>query len=109
MSILTRCRAVSKRSVIRGTSLIYNYVARILIDTGSSHSFVLYALTYIIRLRFKALRTPQSVTTPVPENIVLDHICRSCTMVIAEYENTFNLILLDMVELDVIIRNELVS
>lgn len=34
--------------------------------------------------------------------LALHRVCRACTVVIAGYEHTFDLMLLDMVELDVI-------
>src|SRR3954462_9485542 len=54
-------------------------------------------------LRETRLRTPLMVSTPVRGTILLGRICRDCTVVVAGYEHTFDLILLDMVELDIII------
>ena len=63
-----------------------------------------------MRLTHSNLRTPLTVTTPVRGNIILYRICRGCTVVIAGYEHTFDFMLLDMVEPDVIIgMNWLVS
>ena len=91
------------RSVIRGTVLIFGSVARTLIDTGASHSFISSTLARTMSLRYVTLRTPLTVTTPVQENIVLDRVCRDCFVVIAGYEHTYDFILLDMGEPDVII------
>ena len=83
--------------------LIYGSVARTLIDTGASHSFISYALARSMSLMIVTMMTPLLVTTPVRGNIMLDRVCRDCFVAIAGYEHTFDLILLDMVELDVII------
>ena len=91
------------RSVIRGTVLIFGTAARVLIDTGASHSFISATLARTMRLTHSNLRTPLTVTTPVRGNIILYRICRGCTVVIAGYEHTFDFMLLDMVEPDVII------
>lgn len=87
-------------SVIRGTVLIYDFVARTPIDTRASHSFISCTLAHSMRLVFVTLRTLLVVTTPVRENIMLDHVCRDCVVAIVGYEH---IILLDMMELDVII------
>lgn len=94
-------------SVIKGTILILWFrgsVAWTLVDARDSHSSVSYALVRTMRLRLKTLRTPPTVTSPAHKNIVLDHICRACTMVIPGCGHSFDLIFLDIVELDVIIR-----
>src|SRR3954466_1331276 len=73
------------RSVIRGTVLIYGSVARTLIDTGASHSFISYALARSMSLMISTMLTPLLVTTPVRGNVMLDHVCKDCFVAIAGY------------------------
>src|SRR5436853_7246275 len=80
------------RSVIRGTVLIFGSVARTLIDTGASYSFISSTLARTMSLRYVTLRTPLTVTTPVQGNIVLDRDCRDCLRVMAGFEHTYDFI-----------------
>src|SRR3954464_681922 len=59
------------RSVIRGTVHVFGTVARVLIDTGASHSLISATLARTMRLTHSTLRAPLTVTTPVRGNIIL--------------------------------------
>ncbi|WP_375667702.1 hypothetical protein, partial [Bartonella sp. AC130YNZD] len=70
----------SDMSIVRGTVLIYNTWARILFDTGASHSFIASSFA-----------------------CALGNVCRACDLMVADNYLTFDLILLDMHTFDVIL------
>src|SRR4051812_42362161 len=90
-------------SVIRGTISVYTSYARVLIDTGASHSFISYAFSKTVGLRLDRLREPLEVSTPVSGMAVLNEICRGCDLEIAGHKLSFDFILLRMTNFDIII------
>src|SRR3954465_9243450 len=59
------------RSVIRGTVLVFGTVARVLIDTGASHSFISATLARTMRLThsfISATQTHYAIDTFEPED-----------------------------------------
>src|SRR4051812_24107106 len=89
--------------IIRGIILVYDYLAQTLIDTGATHSFISSTLACTLKLDVDTFTIPLRVTTPVWNNVMLNRVCRSCSLTIAGYEHTRDLILLDMTEFDVIL------
>ena len=89
--------------MIRGTVSVYTSRARILIDTGASHSFISYALCKTLGLRLDRLPEPLEVSTLVCGLAVLKEICRNCDLEIAGHKLNFDFILLRMTNFDIII------
>src|SRR4051812_1818754 len=92
-----------ERSVIRGTISIYTSSARVLIDTGASHSFISYAFCKTLGLRLDRLYEPLEVSTPVSGVAVLTDICRGYDLEITRHKLSFDFILLRKTDFDVII------
>lgn len=90
-------------SVVRGTFLIFNSWARVLIDLGASHSFIASSFVRILGLETNRLSSPLVVDTPVGGKITLDQICRECDLVILDRHFVFDFILLDMSGYDLIL------
>ncbi len=90
-------------SVVRGTVLVYNTWARILFDTGASHSFIALTFARALGLPVDQLAQPLCVETPVGGVVTLGNICRACDLMVAGNYLTFDLILLDMHTFDVIL------
>src|SRR4051812_16578666 len=91
-----------KRSVIRGTISIYTSNARVLIDTGASHSFISYAFCKTLGLRLDRLYEPLKVITPVSGVDVLTDICGGCDLEITGHKLSFDFVLLRMTDFDII-------
>lgn len=103
MYAMTNAEEASDHSVIQDTIVIYNSCARALVDTGASHSSISHTLMHTLGLEYTNLRTLLTATTPVQKDVILSHVCRGCTMVIAGYGHIFDLVLLNMGEFDVIL------
>src|SRR3954465_13429410 len=91
-------------SVIRGIITVSGTYARILIDCGASHSFISWKFSKLLGFKISTLPYLLRVTTLVSGDVKLQDVCRACLMGMAGCEFTFDLILLDMSEFDVIIR-----
>src|SRR3954469_15115635 len=88
-----------ERSMIRGTISVYISHARVLIDTGASHSFISYAFCKTLGLRLDRLYEPLEVSTSVSGVAVLTDICRGYDLKIAEQNLSFDFVLLAMTDL----------
>src|SRR3954469_15293213 len=96
-------------SVNRGIIIVSGTYARILIDCGASHYFISQKFSKSLGLKTSSLPYLLRVTTPVSEDVRLRDAYRACLMGIAGHEFTFDLILLDMSEFDVIIEMDLLT
>src|SRR3954470_2410466 len=84
-------------------------LARVLFDSGASHSFISYSFAKSLGLTYETLAQLLAVTTPVSGLTVLTHICRRCTIKIVYYDWYFDLILLDLSDFDIIIGMDWLS
>ena len=100
---------IPDHSVIRGIIRIYGSFAKVLIDTGASHSFISYQLARSLRLRIEPLVHPLTVATPISGVATLKDVCRSCVLDIGGCTVEFDLIILDMTEFDVIVGMDWLS
>jgi len=89
-------------AVMEGIFLVNLLPARILFDSGASHSFISRAFMCLLGLAPAVLKDPLSVATPLGESSVLDRVCRSCAVSLDDLQFTADLIVLPMLEFDII-------
>ena len=94
---------------MEGTFFVNSLPARILFDSGASHSFISHAFMTRLQLVAQPLDTPLSVSTPLGEVSLLESVCRRCTVSLDESEFIVDLIVLHMSEFDVILDMDWLS
>ncbi|XP_070003046.1 uncharacterized protein [Nicotiana sylvestris] len=83
--------------------------ASVLFDPGSTYSYMSsYFSSYLVVPR-DSFSAPMYVSTPVRDSIIVDHIYCSCVVDIGGLETRVDLLLLDMVNFDVILRIDWLS
>ena len=100
---ITEQDAKASKSVVTGTILIFSHTAQVLIDPGSTHSFVSCAYMKYAECVPKLLDFELSISTPLGEAMVAKFICKSCVIKIGRNELLADLILLEIQEFDVIL------
>jgi len=94
---------------MEGIFLVNLLPARILFDSGASHSFISRAFMCLLGLAPSVLEEPLSVATPLGDSSVLDRVCRSCTVSLDDLQFTADLIVLPMSEFDIILGMDWLS
>jgi len=88
--------------VVTGTLSIFSHIVYVLIDPGSTLSYV----TPLIAEKFK--RTPEllvkpfEVSTPIGESIIARRVYRNCIVTVCDRDTLADLVELEMVDFDVI-------
>nr|XP_023921956.1 uncharacterized protein LOC112033418 [Quercus suber] len=100
---ITEQDAKASKSVVTGTIPIFSHNARVLIDPGSTHSFVSCAYMKYADCVPELLDFELSVSTPLGETMVAEFICKACVIKIGGNELLADLILLEIQEFDVIL------
>ena len=90
-------------SVVRGTFLVFSSWARVLVDTGASHSFIATSFSTALGWETSLLNPPLYIDTLIGARVLLDRVCRGCDLTIAERNFVFDFIVLDMMAFDVIL------
>ncbi|XP_070002026.1 uncharacterized protein [Nicotiana sylvestris] len=111
-----RCYAFPSRpearpsdAVITGTVSVCSRNASVLFDQESTYYYVSsYFASYLVVPR-DSLSAPVHVYTLVGDYIVVDHVYRSCVIILWGLEPSVDLLLLDMVEFDVILGMDWLS
>ncbi|XP_028068870.1 uncharacterized protein LOC114271450 [Camellia sinensis] len=98
---LTRKEAEVAPSVVQGTLLISSVPARVLIDSGSTHSFAAPKLLRCFSIPCEPLDACIAVSTPLGETLVLGDVCRSCEIELDGRIFLVDLISLEMKDFDV--------
>ncbi|XP_028073781.1 uncharacterized protein LOC114276185 [Camellia sinensis] len=65
-------------SVVRGTFLVFNTWAKVLIDTGASHSFIAMSFASLLGIKSRQLPASLTVESPVGGKVILTWECRGC-------------------------------
>ena len=78
--------------------------ARILFDSGASHSFITASYVRELGLEVETLENPLYVSSPLGTRVSVDLICQGCELGISRIILTMDLRVMDMSEFDVIIR-----
>ena len=89
--------------VIQGTFFLSCLWARVLFDSGASHSFIAASVVIELGLEVEALEEPLYVSSPLGIRARIRMICRSCELEISGILLTVDLRVIDMLEFDVIL------
>ena len=89
--------------VIQGTFLLSRLWARVLFDSGASHSFIVASVVIELGLEVKALEEPLYVSSPLGIRARIWMICRGWELEISGILLTVDLRVMDMSEFDVIL------
>ena len=68
------------RSVIHGTFLLFLLWARVLFDSGASHSFIAASCVRVLGIEVETLNEPLHVSSPLRTKERIDRICRGCDL-----------------------------
>ncbi|XP_028102655.1 uncharacterized protein LOC114301902 [Camellia sinensis] len=100
---LTREEAEVAPSVVQGTLLISFVPVRVLIDSGSTHSFAAPKFLRCLSIPCEPLDACIAVSTPLGETVVLGDVCRYCEIKLDGRIFPVDLISLEMKDFDVIL------
>ena len=90
--------------VIQGMFLLSRLWARVLFDSGASHSFIAASVVIELSLEVEALEEPLYVSYPLGIRARIGMICRGCELEISRILLTVDLRVMDMSEFDIILR-----
>ena len=89
--------------VIQGTFFLSRLWARVLFDSGASHSFIAASVVIELCLEVEALEEPLYVSSPLGIRARIGMICCGCELEISGTLLTVDLRIMDMSEFDVIL------
>ena len=89
--------------VIQSTFLLSRLWARVLFDSGASHSFIDASVVIELGLEVEVLEEPLYVSSPLGIRARIEKICRGCELEISRILLTVGLRVMDMSEFDVIL------
>ena len=89
--------------MIQGTFLLFRLWARVLFDSGASHSFIAASCVRVLGLEVETLDEPLHVSSPLGTKERIDRICRGCELEISGILLMVDLRVMDMSELEVIL------
>ncbi|XP_058189168.1 uncharacterized protein LOC131306761 [Rhododendron vialii] len=96
-------------SVVRGTFLLFNSFAKVLFDSGASHSFIATSFVCALDLETENVNPPLLVETPLGGRTPLDRICQECELIICDRRLVFDCIVLGMLEFDLVLGMDCLS
>ncbi|XP_070045065.1 uncharacterized protein [Nicotiana tomentosiformis] len=100
---LGRTEVVASDAVITGMVPVCHRDASVLLDLGSTYSHVSSYFSPYLDISRDSLSFPIYVSMLVGDSIVVDHVYRSCLVLICGFETRVDLLLLSMVDFDVIL------
>ena len=89
--------------MIQGTFLLFHLWARVLFDSGASHSFIVASCVRVLGLEVETLDEPLHVSSPLRTKARIDRICRGCELEISGILLTMDLRVMDMSDFKVIL------
>ncbi|RVW28572.1 Transposon Ty3-I Gag-Pol polyprotein [Vitis vinifera] len=96
---MTHRDAQATSDVVTGTLRIHTLFARVLIDPGSTHSFVSISFAGLLGLPVASMDFDLIVATPVGDSVVASRMLRNCIVMIGYREMPIDLVLLDLQDL----------
>ena len=93
----------SDQPVIQGKFFLSRLWARVLFDSGASHSFIAASVVIELGLEVEALEEPLFVSSPLGIRARIGMICRGCELEISGILLIVDLRVMDMSEFDVIL------
>ena len=77
--------------------------ARVLFDSGASHSIIVASCVNVLDLKVESLEKPLHVSSPIGIRVRIDQICRDCELEISGILLTVDLRVMDISDFDVIL------
>ena len=77
--------------------------ARVLFDSGASHSFIVASCVQELGLEVETLEKPLYVSSTLGTRVTVDLICRGCELEVSGILLTMDLRVMDLSEFDVIL------
>ncbi|XP_026458737.1 uncharacterized protein LOC113359288 [Papaver somniferum] len=96
-------------SVVEGTFLVYNSWAKILFDTGATHSFIASSFVLSLGLKTELLDGYLGVASAIGSSARIDRVARMCVVRIAKHEFLIDLFVMNMSGYDVILGMDWLS
>ena len=90
--------------VIQGTFLLFRLWARVLFDSGASHSIIVASCVRVFGLEVETLDEPMYVSSPLGTRARIDRISRGCELEISRILLIVDLRVMDMLEFEVILK-----
>ena len=100
---LTREEAPTDPGVISGKISICDLDFHVLIDPGSTHSFMSLETASQVNIKNELLGYDLCVLMPAGGKIIVDKVCRACPVVVSSVMLPADLILMDFKEFDIIL------
>ena len=100
---MTQHEAHTTPEVIMGMLSIFSRDAHILIDSGSTHSFVFCTFATHVEREPKPIDYGLVVSTPTGGSLLAESVYRDCMIRLGEHEFVANLIILDIRDFDAIL------
>ena len=101
--VITPQTESADQTVIQGTFFLSRLWARVLFDSGVSHSFIAASVVIELGLEVETLEKPLYVSSPLGIRARVGMICRGCELEISGTLLTVDLRIMDMSEFDVIL------
>ncbi|XP_026433244.1 uncharacterized protein LOC113330638 [Papaver somniferum] len=89
--------------VVEGKILLFNHLVHVLIDTGSTQSFINLNIATELELDMACNNKTLASATPLGRKTFPFRICKNCVMMVNDQELTADLIVLEMCGFDVIL------
>ena len=96
--------AQASNAVVSGILSLCSLDARVLFDPGASHSFVLPVFASRMEWQSSKMLFSLSVATPLSDELETDVFFPSCPVLVESRELLADLVLLDVIDFDVILR-----
>ncbi|XP_043805245.1 uncharacterized protein LOC122721475 [Manihot esculenta] len=106
---MTQQEARASPELVTGMLTIFNKDAYILIDPGSTHSFISQSFSKHANRELKPLDCGLAMSTPVGDSVVCEHVYRDCVVKLGDHELLVDLIPLCLQDLDVILGMDWLS
>ncbi|GAV75735.1 zf-CCHC domain-containing protein/RVP_2 domain-containing protein [Cephalotus follicularis] len=107
--VLAQTEVPESTSVVGGTLYMYGYSARVLMDSGASHSFISARFASCLDVTPDCLSYTLDVSTPTRTSMYTDSVYRSCEMSMAGIPLYADLIVLPIRDFDVILGMDWLS
>ncbi|XP_040963910.1 uncharacterized protein [Gossypium hirsutum] len=93
--------------VIAGIFYLFDVTVDVLIDPGSTHSYICTALVMGKKLPIESTDYDIQVTNPLGQSVIINLACRNCPLKVKDCEFPVDLMLLPFREFDIILESKL--
>ena len=90
-------------TMIRSIFPIFSSLCHVLIDTGSTHSFITPRIIKMLEIHVQTLSYILSVISPIGTSTSVNQVCKGCLITVGSQELTADLIILDLEDPDILL------